>query len=42
MAAVQPDVSVTERMAELKGMLESGLITQADFEAKKAELLRQL
>ena len=39
-ATSQPGVS--GRMSELKRMLDAGLITQADYDAKKAELLRAL
>ena len=34
--------SPTERMEELKRMLDAGLITQAEFETKKAEILASL
>jgi len=36
----QPDTKA--KLAELKGMLDSGLITQQEFEAKKKELLARM
>ncbi len=34
--------SATERLAKLKEMLDAGLITQEEFEAKKAEILNEV
>ena len=34
--------SPTEKIADLKGLLDLGAITQADFDAKKAELLSRV
>lgn len=38
----KPEKSLEERLLELKELLDKGLITQEDFEKKKAELLEQL
>jgi hypothetical protein len=32
----------TQKIKQLKGMLDDGLITEADYEAKKAEILSKL
>jgi membrane protease subunit (stomatin/prohibitin family) len=34
--------SPQERLSKLKGLLDQGLITQADFDSTKAEILRRL
>ncbi len=34
--------SATHKLRELKRLLDDGVITQSEFEAKKAELLREL
>ena len=36
------DSSATSRLKELNRLLENHLITQAEYEAKKAEIIRQL
>ena len=37
-----PDSATAERLRELKALLDDGLITESEFEAKKAEVLREL
>jgi hypothetical protein len=39
-APAQP--SATDRMTQLQQLHEQGLVTDADFEAKKAEILKDL
>jgi membrane protease subunit (stomatin/prohibitin family) len=34
--------SVEDRLGKLKGLLDKGLITQADYDSTKAELLKKL
>lgn len=36
--AAQPD-SIAAQLTELKGLVDSGVITQADFDAKKKQIL---
>jgi hypothetical protein len=36
------DKSATSRLKELNRLLESGLITQAEYDEKKAEIIKQL
>jgi membrane protease subunit (stomatin/prohibitin family) len=44
--AVQPNAALTEspedRLVKLKGLLDKGLISQADFDATKSEILKKL
>ena len=40
--AVPPQASAEDRLAKLKSMLDKGLITQRDYDATKAEILKQL
>jgi len=37
-----PDNSATGKLKELNRLLESGLITQAEYDEKKAEIIKQL
>jgi hypothetical protein len=37
-----PTQSAIQRLSELKGLLDAGLITQTEYEVKKAEILRGL
>jgi hypothetical protein len=43
---VQPNAALTEspedRLVKLKGLLDKGLISQADFDATKSEILKKL
>jgi membrane protease subunit (stomatin/prohibitin family) len=41
-AAPTPAESPEDRLGKLKGLLERGLITQADFDGAKAEILKKL
>jgi membrane protease subunit (stomatin/prohibitin family) len=34
--------SIEERLAKLKGLLDKGLISQADYDSAKGELLKKL
>ena len=40
----QPEekANLVERLKQLKALLDAGAITQADYDAKKAEMLKQL
>jgi membrane protease subunit (stomatin/prohibitin family) len=40
--AAAPTESPEDRLAKLKGLLDKGLISQADFESAKAEILKKL
>jgi membrane protease subunit (stomatin/prohibitin family) len=41
-AAPAASDSPEDRLGKLKGLLDRGLITQADFDSTKAEILRKL
>jgi hypothetical protein len=36
------DTTVTAKLTELNGLLESNLITQEEYNAKKAEIIKQM
>jgi membrane protease subunit (stomatin/prohibitin family) len=40
--AAPAEVSIEDRLAKLKGMLDKGLISAADYDSTKAELLKKL
>ncbi|MBC7684896.1 MAG: SPFH domain-containing protein [Bdellovibrionales bacterium] len=40
--AAPPEVSIEDRLTKLKGMLDKGLISAADYDSTKAELLKKL
>lgn len=42
MSYVEDDASTAERLAELQGLLDDGLITQEEFQSKRQEILDQI
>ena len=41
-AVLQEQVTTTRKLKQLKGMLDQGLITEAEYESKKAEILADI